>query len=51
MAFASTALHYATLEFLFIARISYLASDSLIWVLRKRYGRDLVKEVKALEIS
>ena len=35
--------------FLFIARIRFPASESLIGVLRKRYGRDLVKEVRTLE--
>ena len=35
--------------FLFIARIRFPASYSLIGVLRKRYGRDLVKEVRTLE--
>ena len=49
MAFGSTALRIATLVFLFIARIRFPASESLIGVLRKRYGRDLVKEVRALE--
>ena len=49
MAFGSTALRIAALVFLFIARIRFPASDSLICVLRKRYGRDLVKEVRTLE--
>ena len=49
MAFGSTALRIATLVFLFIARIRFPASYSLIGVLRKRYGRDLVKVVTALE--
>ena len=49
MAFGSTALRIATLVFLFIARIRFPASYSLIGVLRKRYGRDLVKEVRTLE--
>ena len=49
MAFGSTALRIATLVFLFIARIRFPASESLIGVLRKRYGRDLVKEVRTLE--
>ena len=49
MAFGSTALLIATLVFLFIARIRFPASDSLIGVLRKRYGCDLVKEDRALE--
>ena len=49
MAFGSTALRIATLVFLFIARIRFPASESLIGVLRKRYGRDLVKEVITLE--
>ena len=35
--------------FLFIARIRFPASYSLIGVLRKRYGSDLVKEVRTLE--
>ena len=45
----STAQSIATLVFLFIARIRFPASESLIGVLRKRYGRDLVKEVRTLE--
>ena len=49
MAFGSTTLHISTLAFLFIARISFLASDSLIGVSRKRYGPDIVKEVRTLE--
>ena len=49
MALESTALRIATLVFLFIARIRFPASESLIGVLRKRYGRDLVKEVRTLE--
>ena len=49
MAFGSTALRIATLVFLFTARIRFPASESLIGVLRKRYGRDLVKEVRTLE--
>ena len=49
MAFRSTALRIATLVFLFIVRIRFPASESLIGVLRKRYGRDLVKEVITLE--
>ena len=43
------ALRIATLVFLFIACIRFLASESLISVLMKRYGRDLVKEVRTLE--
>ena len=35
--------------FQFIAGITFPAWDSLIGVLKKRYGRDLVKEVRALE--
>ena len=49
VAFGSTALHIATLVFLFIARIRFPASFSLIGVLRKRYRRDLVQEVRTLE--
>ena len=49
MTFRSTALRIATLVFLFIALIRFPASFSLICVLRKRYGRDLVKEVRTLE--
>ena len=48
MAFASTALRIATLS-PFITHIRFPASDFLIDVLRKRYGRDLLKEVKTLE--
>ena len=43
------ALCIATLVFLFIACIRFLASESLIGVLMERYGRDLVKEVRTLE--
>ena len=49
MAFGSTALRIAILVFLFIARIRFPASFALIGVLRKRYGRDLVQEVRTLE--
>ena len=49
MAYGSTALRIATSVFLFIARIRFPVSFSLIDVLRKRYGRDLVKEVRTLE--
>ena len=47
MVFGSTALRIAV--FLFIARIKFPASNSLIGVLRKSYGRDLVKEGTTLE--
>ena len=47
MVFVSTALRIAV--FLFIARIKFPASNSLIGVLRKSYGRDLVKEGTTLE--
>ena len=46
MAFGSTALRIATLLYLFIR---FPASYSLIGVLRKRYGRNLIKEVRTLE--
>ena len=49
MAFGSTALRISTLLFLFIARIRFPATLSLIGDLRTRYGRDLVKEVRTLE--
>ena len=49
VAFGSTVLHIATLVFLFIARIRFPASFSLIGVLRKKYGHNLVKEVRTLE--
>ena len=49
MVLGSTALRIATLVFLFIARIRFPAYFSLICVWRKRYGRDLVKEVWTLE--
>ena len=48
MVLGSTALRIATLVFLFIAHIRFPASFSLIGVLRKRYGRDLVKEIRML---
>ena len=47
--FGSTALRISTLVFLFIACIRFPASFSLIGILRKRYSRDLVKEVRTLE--
>ena len=47
--FGSTALRISTLVFLFIACIRFPASFSLIDILRKRYSRDLVKEVITLE--
>ena len=49
MAFGSTAIRMAALMFLFIARIRFPASESLIRILRKRYSHDLVKEVRTLE--
>ena len=49
MAFASAALLFATLVFLFIAHIRFPASDSLIDVLRKRYGCGFLREVRILE--
>ena len=49
MALGSTTLLIATLVFLFIAHIRFSASESLIGVLRKRYGCDLIKEVRTLE--
>ena len=45
----STALRIATLVFMFILCIRFLVSDSLTGVLRKRYGHDLVQEVRKLE--
>ena len=51
MAFGSTALRIATLVFLFIARIRFPASDSLIGILKKKYGCDLVKEVRTLDLD
>ena len=39
----------ATVAFLFLARIRFPGHISLAGTLRKRYGRDLVKEVRALE--
>ena len=49
MAFGSITLRIATLVFLFIAPIRFPASFSLIVVLRKRYGPDLVVQVRTLE--
>ena len=48
MVFGSTALHIATLVFLFLACIRFPACFSLIGILRKRYGCDLVKKVRTL---
>ena len=50
MAFGSTALRITTLVFLFIARIRFPASDSLIGVLRKTYVRDLVNKMTFIVI-
>ena len=49
MVFRSTALRIATIVSLFIVRMRFPASFSLNGVLRKRYGRDLVKEFRTLE--
>ena len=49
MTFGSIALRIATFVFLFIARIRFPTSYSLIGILRKRSGRDLIKEVRTLE--
>ena len=49
MTFGSTALRTATLVFLFIVHMRFPASDSPVGVLKKIYGRDLVKEVRTLE--
>ena len=46
MVFGSTTLHISTSVFLFIARVSFPASDSLIGVLRKRYGTNLVGKLE-----
>ena len=46
--FVSRALRITTLVFLFIACVRFPASFSLIGILRKRYSRDLVKEVRTL---
>ena len=46
MVFGSTPLRITTLVLLFIARIRFPAS--LIGVLRKKYGLDLVKKVRTL---
>ena len=48
MAFGLTVLSVVTLVFLFIARIRLPASDSLIDVLRKRYGRDVLMNLEHL---
>ena len=44
LAFRSSALRIATLIFLFIERIRIPAFDELIGILRKMYGRDLVRK-------
>ena len=49
MAYGSTILCIATLVFLFIAYIRFPASSLLIGVSKQRYGRDLIKKVKALQ--
>ena len=50
MAFGSAALRITTLVFLFIARIRFPASDSLIGVLRKTHVRDLVNKMTFIVI-
>ena len=50
IAFGSTALRITTLVFLFIARIRFPTSDSLIGVLRKTYVRDLVNKMTFIVI-
>ena len=49
MSLGSAALRSVTVALLFLARISFPAHNSLVGTLRKRYGQDLVKEVRALE--
>ena len=49
MAFGSAGLRIPILVFLFVAPIRFPVSDSLICILRKRYGRGLVKEVRTVE--
>ena len=49
IAFGSTSLPTTNLVFLFIARIRFTATDSLIGVLRKIYGRELVKEIRTVK--
>ena len=49
MTFGSTALRIAALVFLLVAATKFPAFYSLIEILRKRYGRDLAKEVRILE--
>ena len=49
IALGSTSLRTTTLIFLFIARIRFPATDSLIGVLMKIYGRQLVKEIRTVK--
>ena len=49
MAIGSAALRIATSVFLFSARIRFPAHNSIVGTLWKRYGQDLVWEVRALE--
>ena len=49
MSLGSTTLRIAMVVLLFLARIRFPAHNSLVGTLHKRYGQDLVKEVRDLE--
>ena len=49
MLLESAALRITTIALLFLAGIRFPAHNSLVGTLQKRYGQDLVKEVRALE--
>ena len=49
MSLGSAALCIATVVLLFLARIRFPAHYSLVDTLRKRYGKNLVKDARALE--
>lgn len=49
MLLESAALQITTIALLFLAGIRFPAHNSLVGTLQKRYGQDLVKEVRALE--
>ena len=49
MPLVSAALRIATVALLFLARIRFPAHNLLVGTLWKRYGQDMVKEVRPLE--
>ena len=49
MSLGSAAFRIATVVLLFLARIRFPAHNLLVDTLRKRYGKNLVKDARALE--